>query len=358
MITFAIRLALVLVGLAARPAAADILLLTGYVTDDAGRRLPGVSIVLVDPEARHVAAAVTDAAGWYRLHAPRGRYELWFSRAAYGRATRRVDLADGPVMLVPAVLAPPRAPAREDELSGSVNQITIGSDRFRRTLFGISPRAQEGRLHAAFETLRVDGSGDTFGRYGRLNGMVRYRPGGARPGSSITANVAYGRLAGAAAGESHLMSLGLAYGREWAISSRLSASAGFEGRLGGGIGSPFGAAVEGQYRPRPWLAVDTDLEWSASRAASAGVSLGEVNRWSAGARLHHMDAQALRVHAEAGYRVTRHTKLVADVLNLTDAPVRNMEHLQAPSGLDPLTRDARTNALAPRTVRLTVQFGF
>jgi outer membrane receptor protein involved in Fe transport len=144
------------------------------------------------------------------------------------------------------------------------------------------------------------------------------------------------------------------------------------------------------YSPRPWLTVDGDLALSSARftdpsplgssipgavdrVASLGVSLGEVRGWAAGVRLRHIgprtlveDASAtsagsLLVNAEAGYRLAPRTRLLVDVLNLTNARASDVEYYYASrlpgepaGGVD----DIHLHPVAPRTVRLSVQFDF
>lgn len=72
-------------------------------------------------------------------------------------------------------------------------------------------------------------------------------------------------------------------------------------------------------------------------------------------------AGSLLVNAETGYRIARRTRLLADVLNLTNARASDVEYFYASrlpgepaGGVD----DIHTHPIAPRTVRVSVQFDF
>lgn len=365
-----VLLAFVLLALSQRSASAEGPLLTGYVIDDSGRRLAGVSIVLHGSDDAPVAAAVTDATGWYRLHASAGRYDLRFSRMNFGRTARRVTLADDPIVLVNAVLpAPPSA--RPGDAPEMVNQVTVGGDRFRRTRLAMSPRTRQGRLSVAFETLRTDGPTDAFERYGMLNGTVRYSRGDARQESSITGSARYARLAGGATRDADILSLGLAYERAWIVTDRLRATAAAQGELHrlarrGTAGNDDATAaamsptfaVGSEFRPRPWLTLDAGLGWAGSGDASVGLALEEVRGWVGEVRLH--GAPRL-MDAQVGYRLMRRTRILAGVVNLTNAPPADVDYrdtVRRPERFARATSDIDASVLAPRTVRFTVQFGF
>lgn len=144
------------------------------------------------------------------------------------------------------------------------------------------------------------------------------------------------------------------------------------------------------YSPWPWLTVDADVAWSSARftdasppgpsipgaverVASVGVSVGEVRRWTGGLRLRHVgprplvedgsvaSAGSLLVNGEAGYRIARRTRLLVDLLNLTNTRASDVDYYygsrlpgEAAGGVD----DIHTHPMAPRTLRLTVQLDF
>ena len=141
---------------------------------------------------------------------------------------------------------------------------------------------------------------------------------------------------------------------------------------------------------RPWLTFDGDIAWSSARftdasplgpsipgavarVASVGVSVGEVGRWTGGLRLRHVGprplvedgsvaaAGSLLVNGETGYRIARRTRLLVDLLNLTNTRASDVDYYyssrltgEAAGGVD----DIHTHPMAPRTVRLTVQLDF
>lgn len=332
-----VLLALMLLALGGWPAAAEGPVVTGHVSDDSGRRLPGVSVALHGAGGAAVVETVTDEKGWYRLDAAPGRYELRFSLVNFGGVTKEVAVADAAAVLVSAVLplaftadivvtghrtfrnlaeatnpgesliglagaasegavtakqlqhrpltrpgevleavpgvvitqhsgegkanqyylrgfnldhgtdfavsvagVPVNMPthghgqgwadvnflipelvsgiqfkkgpyfAEEGDFSTAgaanisyvnalehpISQLTVGGNGFRRTLFGMSPRAGGGHLLVALETMRSDGSWDAAQRYRKLNGIVRYSRGDSRQGSSITAAAHVGRWLG------------------------------------------------------------------------------------------------------------------------------------------------------------------
>ena len=87
-----VPLSLVL-ALAAAPAAAQSLAtVQGFVTDDTGASLPGVTVELVDVERGQRRAAVTNRGGFFALRAvPSGEYDLVASLAGF-RTVRREDV--------------------------------------------------------------------------------------------------------------------------------------------------------------------------------------------------------------------------------------------------------------------------
>lgn len=141
---------------------------------------------------------------------------------------------------------------------------------------------------------------------------------------------------------------------------------------------------------RPWLTVDADVAWSSARftdpglpgssipgavgrVASIGVSVGEVRRWTGGLRLRHVgprplvedgsvqSAGSLLLNGKAGYRLVARTRVVVDVLNLTNAHASDVDYFytsrlpgEALGGVD----DVHTHPVAPRTLRLGVQIDF
>lgn len=142
-----ILLTLMLLALCPRPAAAEGLLITGYASDDSGRRLPGVSIQLRRADAAQVTETVTDDAGWYRLDAAPGRYELRFSLVNFGDVTKQITVAAGAPTLVHAVLP----------LTFTADVVVTGHRTFRNiaevpnpgeNLIGLAGAASEGAVTA------------------------------------------------------------------------------------------------------------------------------------------------------------------------------------------------------------------
>lgn len=368
-----------------------------------------------------LAAPAAAAEGWYRIPAIPGRYDLRFSLVDFGRVTKPITVANGPVVLVTAVLTPALTTARPGGVldmvsvrngfdvgvaaadARPVNEITVGSDRSRRTLFGMSPRSAEGRLFVALETLRMNPTADASERDGSVNGIVRYSPRDSRQGESITGRVQYARQTRATS-DAQLLSFGVTYQREWAPTSHLRATAGLQGdlhrfgdraagataaetRTAVAIGPTLGVAVLAprletradiststdagrasrrtdvewlsRYHLGPWLTLDGDLTWSWARVASVGVSVGEVRRWTAGVRLLSISPRSPAddngveppvsplVHAKAGYGLTPRSRLALDVLNLTNARVSDVGDAV----------DGYADWAPSRTVRLTMQFG-
>ena len=151
----------------------------------------------------------------------------------------------------------------------------------------------------------------------------------------------------------------------------------------------FGVEWTNYYRVRPWLTLDADLSWSSARftdhdpigseipgavqrVASAGLSVTE-RRISGQLRVRYLgprplveDAsveatRSMLVNAEAGYRLARGTRLVADVLNLLDVRASDIEYYyrsrlpgEPVTGVD----DVHTHPVAPRTARLSLRFDF
>jgi len=130
-------------------AAAEGALVIGYVSDDSGARLPGVSVALFGGSAASVAEAVTDESGWYRIEAAPGRYELRFSLVNFGSVTRQIVVAaGGPPLLVSAALP----------LAFTADVVVTGHRTFRNiaeapnpaeSLIGLAGAASEGVVTAA-----------------------------------------------------------------------------------------------------------------------------------------------------------------------------------------------------------------
>ncbi len=143
-----ILLALALLAFSQRPASAEGPIVTGHVSDDSGRRLPGVSVALRGPDARIMAETATDDSGWYRIQAVPGRYELRFALVNFGEVTKSITIADGPPLLVTAVLP----------LAFTADVVVTGHRTFRNiaeaanpaeNLIGLATAASEGAVTAA-----------------------------------------------------------------------------------------------------------------------------------------------------------------------------------------------------------------
>ena len=62
----------------------------GFVADETGGALPGVTIELQNKEGGEPIVAVTGAAGEYTIgNVPPGKYDVWFSMIGFGRQVRR-----------------------------------------------------------------------------------------------------------------------------------------------------------------------------------------------------------------------------------------------------------------------------
>lgn len=147
MVARTVLLALVLLALWPRLAAAEARLVTGYVSDESGRRLPGVSVALRGADAVVAAETVTDESGWYRMHVAAGRYELRFALVNFGDVTKSITVADGPPLLVTAVLP----------LAFTADVVVTGHRTFRNlaevddpaaSLIGLASAASEGAVTA------------------------------------------------------------------------------------------------------------------------------------------------------------------------------------------------------------------
>lgn len=152
----------------------------------------------------------------------------------------------------------------------------------------------------------------------------------------------------------------------------------------------FGVEWANYYSPLPWLTVDADLSLSSARftdpdpagpaipgavrqVASIGASVGELRRLSAGVRVRYVGPRPLIEHAavtsrrstvanvSGGYTITRHARLVVDVLNLLDSQDSDIDYFYAsrfsgepPDGVE----DIHTHPVQPRTIRVGVQLDF
>jgi hypothetical protein len=136
-----------LLALAGRAAAAEGPVVTGHVSDDSGRRLPGVSVTLHGASGAAVVETVTDDTGWYRLDAAPGRYELRFSLVNFGDVTKQITVAAGAPAPVHAVLP----------LMFTADVVVTGHRTFRNiaevanpgeNLIGLAGAASEGAVTA------------------------------------------------------------------------------------------------------------------------------------------------------------------------------------------------------------------
>jgi len=124
-----------------------LLLVTGHVADDSGRRLPGVAVTLYRPGAGALAETATDESGEYRIEAAPGRYELRFSLVNFGDVTKEIVVAAGSTLTVDAVLP----------LAFAADVVVTGHRTFRNVadapnpaegLIGLARAASEGAVTA------------------------------------------------------------------------------------------------------------------------------------------------------------------------------------------------------------------
>jgi len=146
MVSKAIRLTVALLALAVRPAAAGELFITGHVSDDSGRRLPGVAVALRGFGATVLAETTTDESGWFTIPADPGRYELCFSLVSFGDVTKPITVTDRSPF-VTAVL--PLAFTADVVVTGHRTLRNIAEAPAPDNLIGLAGAASEGAITAA-----------------------------------------------------------------------------------------------------------------------------------------------------------------------------------------------------------------
>lgn len=159
------------------------------------------------------------------------------------------------------------------------------------------------------------------------------------------------------------------------------------------VGRPshrYGLEFANYYSPRPWLVFDTDVSWSRAHfpdfdpvgdlipgsvetVVSAGATLDDRRNFFGSVRLRYFGPRALieddsvrsqatrLVNLEAGYRVGRHAKVLADVFNIFNAQDSDIDYYYT-SRLpgEPLdgVNDIHLHPTLPRTARVNLVVGF
>ncbi|MGI4848595.1 MAG: TonB-dependent receptor, partial [Janthinobacterium lividum] len=149
-----------------------------------------------------------------------------------------------------------------------------------------------------------------------------------------------------------------------------------------------GIELSNYYVPAKGWIVDADLAWSRARftdagsagpfvpgavdrTASVGVS-GEFGKWSGGARLRYFGPRALveddsvkspsstLVNLKLGYALSKDVKLTAEVLNVFDRRVSDIDYLYASqlAGETAPVTDIHTHPAEPRALRVGVVIRF
>jgi outer membrane receptor protein involved in Fe transport len=143
-------------------------------------------------------------------------------------------------------------------------------------------------------------------------------------------------------------------------------------------------------RPVSWLIVDGDLAFSRARfrdadpagrhipgtldrVVSAGVTVEPRHSWFGSLRVRHFGPRPLIENAsvssagttlwngEAGYRLSRNTRVVLETFNLFNARVSDIDYFyvsRLPGEPAEGVSDVHTHPALPRTVRLGLQFTF
>ena len=152
----------------------------------------------------------------------------------------------------------------------------------------------------------------------------------------------------------------------------------------------YGVELTNYYRPHKWLVFDGDVSWSRARftdyspdgsyvpesvgvVVSAGASIDNFHRAYASARLRYFGPRALvadnsvqsqptrLVNMQGGYDLARNVRLTADVFNVFNAQVSDIDYYFA-SRLpgEPLAgiEDIHFHPAVPRTLRFSVVIGF
>ncbi len=140
------------------------------------------------------------------------------------------------------------------------------------------------------------------------------------------------------------------------------------------------------WTPKEWLLVDGDVSLSGAhytdansvgnripgaveQVASVGVSLQEIDPWSAGIRVRYFGPRPLvednsvrsnsstLVNLQAGYRVSKPVKISMEILNLFNRQVSDIDYYYAsrlPGEAAPVN-DIHTHPAEPRTLRVTLK---
>ena len=153
MVKNCVGLAFVLLALHCQPVFAQSRSLTGRVSDDTGRALPGVFVELRRPDSSQAAEVVTDTWGYYGLDAGEsGRYELRFSLVNFGHVTKQITVTSGQAT-VDAVL--PLVFTADVTVTGHRTFRNLAEvDNPAENLIGLADAASEGAVTAKeLETL-------------------------------------------------------------------------------------------------------------------------------------------------------------------------------------------------------------
>lgn len=149
-----------------------------------------------------------------------------------------------------------------------------------------------------------------------------------------------------------------------------------------------GLEIANYYTPAPGWIIDADLAWSRARfidqapagngipgaierTASVGISI-EQGKWSGGLRLRYFGSRPLiednsvrsgsstLVNTKIGYAITKDVKLTAEILNLLDRKVNDVDYLyesRLPGEAAPVT-DIHTHPSEPRALRIGLLIHF
>jgi outer membrane receptor protein involved in Fe transport len=152
----------------------------------------------------------------------------------------------------------------------------------------------------------------------------------------------------------------------------------------------YGVEVESWYQLSRWLMLDADLAWSHARfrdqdpagsfipgsieaAASMGLSLVELNRWSGSVRYRHFGSRPLieddsvrsepsnLVNARLSYRLTARARLDADLFNVLDSEASDIEYFygsRLPGEPEEGIEDFHFHPVEPRSLRVSLAVAF
>jgi hypothetical protein len=152
----------------------------------------------------------------------------------------------------------------------------------------------------------------------------------------------------------------------------------------------YGVEFANYYSPKPWLIFDGDVSWSSAHftdvdpvgtyipgsvatVVSGGITLDSLHNIFGSLRLRYFGPRALieddsvrskatsLLNVEAGYKLSRHVKLVLDVFNLLDAKASDVDYFyrsRLPG--EPLTGidDLHLHPTLPRTARVNLLLAF